>query len=61
MKYEYNIPELTNFSGTIGELQDILAELLDSYGEDAIIKFDAGYNNVDVSVVVDFYYNRIRL
>jgi len=46
------IPELEDFSGTIWELHTIVDNILEKYGPDAKISFDAGHNNI--SAMVDF-------
>lgn len=33
---------------TLEELQEIIQKLIDKYGKECIIGFDAGYNNVSV-------------
>ena len=39
--------ELADFEGTLIEFRDIIDDLINRYGEDIIIKPDAGYSNVD--------------
>lgn len=42
------IESLSDFSGTLEELNEIITELIAEHGKKSIIYFDAGYNNVDV-------------
>ena len=46
MKLE--ISELQDFAGSLKELHQIIERLIDAYGDDIDIYFDAGYNNVSV-------------
>ncbi|BCG50233.1 hypothetical protein [Ralstonia phage RP13] len=39
--------ELGDFAGNLGQLQVVVQELVKKYGRDAIVKFDAGHNNID--------------
>lgn len=50
IKNEITIPELQDFDGTLQKLSDIIFELKKEYGSDARVRFDAGYNNVDVII-----------
>lgn len=36
---------------TLKEWKDIVSKLIKEYGEDASIRFDAGYNNVSIMIV----------
>ena len=47
-----NIPELDDFGGTLGELGSSVARLVEQYGVDAVIIFDADANNVSVRLEV---------
>lgn len=44
---EITIEELSDFDGTLEELQDIIYGLILEHGEYSRIKTDAGHNNVD--------------
>lgn len=43
-----HIKDLDDFGGTLKELQDIIQEAIKTYGEEQIVRFDAGANNVQV-------------
>jgi len=45
-----SISELQDFSGTIKEFKEIVDKLVVEYGEQSLVHFDAGHNNVDVIV-----------
>lgn len=44
------ISELCDYHGSLGELNKIVESLVKKHGEDAMIEFDAGYNNIIVNV-----------
>ena len=44
--------ELGDFQGTLGELQSIVSNLIQEYGESAILTADAGHNNVEFILTV---------
>lgn len=46
------IPELGDFQGTLGELQSIISNLIQEYGESAMLTADAGHNNVEFIITV---------
>lgn len=46
------VTELGDFQGTLGELQSIIANLIQEYGESAMLTTDAGYNNVEFIITV---------
>lgn len=45
-----SIEELQDFRGSLKQLKYIIDNLVQEFGEDSIIEFDAGYNNVDVKI-----------
>ena len=47
---ERDIPQLTDFCGPIGDLVKIAKTLQRTYGDETIVKFDAGYNNISCCV-----------
>lgn len=49
-KNEIDISELGDFDGTLGEFKEIIDRLVVEYGQQSLISFDAGYNNVSVIV-----------
>jgi len=46
------IAELNDFQGTLGELQSIISNLIQEYGESAMLTADAGHNNVEFIITV---------
>ncbi len=46
------VTELGDFQGTLGELQSIIANLIQEYGESAMLTADAGHNNVEFIITV---------
>ena len=42
------IEELQDFKGSLKQLKYIVDSLNREFGENSIVEFDAGYNNVDV-------------
>lgn len=42
-----NIEELGDFKGSLKQLKYIVDNLIQEFGEDKIIEFDAGYNNIN--------------
>lgn len=46
-----NILELGDFRGTLKDFKLKIDKLVETYGENSTIYFDAGYNNVDVVVI----------
>jgi hypothetical protein len=49
-KNQIDIAELEDFKGTLKEFKQIVDKLTLEYGEQSLIYFDAGYNNVDVVI-----------
>lgn len=47
-----SITELSDFQGTLGELQSIISNLIQEYGESAMLTADAGHNNVEFIITV---------
>lgn len=45
--------ELGDFSGTLKELKDNVESLIKLHGEHSYVNFDAGYNNIDCSLVTE--------
>lgn len=45
--------QLGDFTGTLSELGKVVEELSCVYGSGAVVKFDAGYNNIDCSLTYD--------
>lgn len=39
--------KLGDFKGTVSELEEIVKELRHTYGPNAVVEFNAGYNNID--------------
>lgn len=50
MKNQIDISELGDFRGTLEEFKEILDKLIAEYGEQSLIYFDAGHNNVNVII-----------
>ncbi len=48
MKIDIN--ELDDFRGSLKKLKSIVDELVFTYGEYSLVEFDAGYNNVSVTL-----------
>ena len=46
------ITELGDFQGTLGELQLIISNLIQEYGESAMLTADAGHNNVEFIITI---------
>ena len=46
------VTELGDFQGTLGELQTIVSNLIQEYGESAMLTADAGHNNVEFIITV---------
>lgn len=46
------VTELGDFQGTLGELQSIISNLIQEYGESAMLTVDAGHNNVEFIITV---------
>ena len=46
------VTELGDFQGTLGELQSIISNLIQEYGESAMLTADAGHNNVEFIITV---------
>jgi hypothetical protein len=46
------VTELGDFQGTLGELQSIVSNLIQEYGESAMLTADAGHNNVEFIITV---------
>lgn len=53
-----NIEELDDFEGSLKQLKYIVDSLVIEFGENSIVKFDAGYNNVNV--IIDNHENTSR-
>lgn len=49
-KNQINISELQDFKGTLKEFKEVVDKLTVKYGEQSLVYFDAGYNNVDVII-----------
>ena len=47
-----NILELGDFRGTLKDFKSKIDKLAETYGEDSTIYLDAGYNNVDVVIII---------
>ena len=47
-----SITELSDFQDTLGELQSIISNLIQEYGESAMLTADAGHNNVEFIITV---------
>ena len=45
------VEQLTDYCGSLQDLQNIIAALIIIYSPDAIIKFDAGANNVTAEII----------
>lgn len=45
-----SIEELQDFRGSLKQLKYIIDNLVREFGEDSVIEFDAGYNNVGVKI-----------
>jgi|GEM_PF-6770370 len=45
-----SIGELQDFKGSLKQLKYIVDNLVKEFGENSLVEFDAGYNNVDVIV-----------
>ena len=43
-------PDLSDYHGTLNDLQKKVGELVKTYGGEAFVRFDAGFNNVVVYV-----------
>lgn len=48
-----NIEPLSDFSGTLKDLHAHITYLMNEYGEESHITFDAGYNNVSAQLVTE--------
>jgi hypothetical protein len=44
------IEELGDFQGSLKEMRYIVNELINKFGENSIINFDAGYNNITAEI-----------
>lgn len=53
MKDYIDVPELSDFSLTLGELREVVRVLIIEHGALAHIECDAGYNNVAVVIIKD--------
>ena len=51
-KNEINIDGLSDFKGTLREFKNAIEILIVDYGENSLISFDAGYNNVDIIIEI---------
>lgn len=47
---EHCVEELADFCMPLHQLQTRVAQLVEQYGRDALIKVSAGYNNVEVII-----------
>lgn len=45
--------DLGDFTGSLRELKRRVDELIPIYGPEAIVEFNAGYNNIDCNVIYD--------
>ena len=45
-----DVPELSDFRMTLGEMRGIIDVYIAHYSEHAIIEGDAGYNNISVTI-----------
>ena len=53
-----SIEELQDFRGSLKQLKYIVDNLVREFGENKLIEFDAGYNNVDVKIFEDEVYSK---
>ncbi len=53
-----DIPELSNFGGTLDELKDKISILIKEHGGGSILCLDAGYNNISASVITEEEVNK---
>jgi hypothetical protein len=47
-----DIPELADYGGTLGDLRKKLNMLIKRYGTDAVLRTDAGHNNVQFTLTI---------
>ena len=49
-KSKTSIPELQDFKGSLKQLKYVVDSLVKEFGENSLVEFDAGHNNVDVII-----------
>lgn len=49
-KNQIKVDGLSDFEGTLCEFRNAIEILIKDYGENSLISFDAGYNNVDIII-----------
>lgn len=51
-KNQITIDGLSDFKGTLHEFKNAINILIIDYGENSLISFDAGHNNVDIIIEI---------
>lgn len=49
-KNQIKVDGLSDFKGTLREFKNAIEILITDYGENSLISFDAGHNNVDIII-----------